>query len=277
MKFLIDSGSVVSLVPKNSDHTKPADLVLYAANGTVIRTFGEKALTLDLGLRRSFNWTFIVADVKNAIIGADFIINFKLLIDLHGKRLLDPLTSLKADGVLHEASVYGISTVDKFNVPEGPVGAAYNALLHRHIELTKPNGVPFVGKKSARLTMDGQTIFCDVAAGVVRPYLPKSLRRAAFDVVHGSAHPNLINPQAPVQDLPQPPSTQQQKRQVTFSHPAHSDQFARGGVAVAPSQLAPAPAQAAEELSGRRRPRKQVLCPRSDEAPPSASATSRCG
>lgn len=40
------------------------------------------------------------------------------------------------------------------------------------------------------LHIDGHRIFCDISTGVVRPFLPPSLRRAAFEVVHGLAHPS---------------------------------------------------------------------------------------
>ncbi|GFW46771.1 hypothetical protein TNCV_2981271 [Trichonephila clavipes] len=49
---------------------------------------------LNLGLRRPFIWTFIIADVSSPIIGADFLKHFNLLIDLKKKRLVDVETSL---------------------------------------------------------------------------------------------------------------------------------------------------------------------------------------
>lgn len=33
-------------------------------------------------------------------------------------------------------------------------------------------------------------LFCDISQGIVRPYLPQSLRRTAFDVVHNLSHPS---------------------------------------------------------------------------------------
>ncbi|GFV24327.1 gag-pol polyprotein [Trichonephila clavipes] len=41
---------------------------------------------LNLGLRRPFIWTFIIADVSSPIIGADFLKHFNLLIDLKKKK-----------------------------------------------------------------------------------------------------------------------------------------------------------------------------------------------
>ncbi|KAK5648403.1 hypothetical protein RI129_003295 [Pyrocoelia pectoralis] len=72
-RFLIDSGADVSVTPPSSDKTHPSsDKTLFAANGTPIVTFGEKLLQLDIGLRRNFSWVFIVAQVQQPILGADF-------------------------------------------------------------------------------------------------------------------------------------------------------------------------------------------------------------
>ncbi|XP_041451225.1 uncharacterized protein LOC121404894 [Drosophila obscura] len=54
---------------------------------TTIRTFGHQDLELDLGLDRSFKWSFVVADVQSAIIGADFLAQFHLLVDIKKQRL----------------------------------------------------------------------------------------------------------------------------------------------------------------------------------------------
>jgi len=68
---------------------------LHAANGSLIKTYGTQLLTLSLGLRRKFNWPFIIADVQKPIIGADFLFAFKLLTNLHNKCLQDSQTNLK--------------------------------------------------------------------------------------------------------------------------------------------------------------------------------------
>ncbi|GBM47648.1 Transposon Ty3-I Gag-Pol polyprotein [Araneus ventricosus] len=72
-RFLIDSGAAVSCFPRRlTIFTVLQDLVLYAANGSVIKSYGTKALNLDLGLRRKFSWTFILADVSHPILSSDF-------------------------------------------------------------------------------------------------------------------------------------------------------------------------------------------------------------
>ncbi|VDL45062.1 unnamed protein product [Hymenolepis diminuta] len=63
------------------------------ANGSPIKTYGQKSITLDLGLHRTFRWIFIIADVSEPIIGSDFLSHFGLLLNLL-KKLLDHSTSL---------------------------------------------------------------------------------------------------------------------------------------------------------------------------------------
>ena len=84
--------------PSRSELTKPTTGELTAANKTPIRTYGERSLTLDLGLRRSFQWVFTIADVPHAIIGIDFLEHFNLLVDPARRRLIDAVTNLSIAG-----------------------------------------------------------------------------------------------------------------------------------------------------------------------------------
>ncbi|BES93979.1 multicellular organismal development [Nesidiocoris tenuis] len=96
LKFLIDSGADISVIPPSSISFRKQSSKhnLFAANGTPIPTFGEQLIDIDLGLRRKFCWPFIIADVKCPIIGADFLANFGLLIDVKNKQLIDKSTKL---------------------------------------------------------------------------------------------------------------------------------------------------------------------------------------
>lgn len=60
--FLVDTGSEVSVIPPSlSERRQPANkLTLTAVNNTPIFTYGKCSLTLNLSLRRSFSWIFIV-------------------------------------------------------------------------------------------------------------------------------------------------------------------------------------------------------------------------
>ncbi|RLU23492.1 hypothetical protein DMN91_003697 [Ooceraea biroi] len=112
--FLIDTGSDVSLLPRSHQvyGTKPTPYQLFAANGTLIDTYGEKVLTLNLGLRRAFKWSFCVAGVTRPIIGADLLKQYGLLVDLRGKRLIDSTTNCCTSGTLHKSSQISILSVN---------------------------------------------------------------------------------------------------------------------------------------------------------------------
>lgn len=112
-RFLIDTGSDVSIIPAtNRDRAKGASKFdLHAANGSRIKVYDKKVVTTDLGLRRRFNWNFLVADVGMAIIGADFLAAFGIVVDLKHRRLIDGVTKLTSVGGLTEAAVHSVTVV----------------------------------------------------------------------------------------------------------------------------------------------------------------------
>ncbi|GFT48817.1 transposon Ty3-I Gag-Pol polyprotein [Nephila pilipes] len=113
-KYLIDTGADVSVIPLTtaSQHLPPASLQLFAANGTVISTYGQQLVTLDLGLRRVFKWPFIIAAVSQPIIGADFLRHYRLLVDIRHGRLVDSLTKLQAQGTVQQGNNSAIKAVN---------------------------------------------------------------------------------------------------------------------------------------------------------------------
>ena len=72
MSFLIGTGSEVSVIPPapTDRGRSPDPLPLTAINNT------QHSLTLNLGLRRSLPWIFIIADVQKPILGADFLSHY---------------------------------------------------------------------------------------------------------------------------------------------------------------------------------------------------------
>ncbi|GFW34058.1 retrovirus-related Pol polyprotein from transposon 297 [Trichonephila clavipes] len=70
-KFLIDSGSEICVIPPSPTMNKSpqSNFSLFAANNTKIQAYGMVRKELNLGLRRPFIWTFIIADVSSPIIG----------------------------------------------------------------------------------------------------------------------------------------------------------------------------------------------------------------
>lgn len=63
-------------------------------NGTIINTYGPIQLHLNLGLRRTFSWKFVIADVAKPIIGVDLLSFYNLLVDCRSQRLIDGTTTL---------------------------------------------------------------------------------------------------------------------------------------------------------------------------------------
>ena len=131
LKFLVDSGSDVSCLPapKAVKNLQPDPLQLFAANNSKILTYGSKLLNIDLGLRRNFNWKFLIATVPIAIIGADFLEHFGLLIDLKRHKLIDSLTHLSSSGISTKINYLSVKLISGETY--------YHKLLSDFPELTK--------------------------------------------------------------------------------------------------------------------------------------------
>ena len=102
MRFLVDTGSEVCVIPPTpADRRRsPEPRTLTAVNNTAIRTYGQRSLTLNLGLRRSLPWIFVIADVQKPILGADFLRHYGLMVDIHTRKLIDSHTHLHVQGIL---------------------------------------------------------------------------------------------------------------------------------------------------------------------------------
>lgn len=133
LKYLIDTGADVSVIPPTMIERGKSESSgsLFAANGSIIITYGEKRLELNLGLRRSFTWTFIIADVKQPIIGADFIMHYKLLIDLANDRLIDVTTLLATMGSVIRMKLNAIKAYD--------INKEFDRILEEFPEIVNPN------------------------------------------------------------------------------------------------------------------------------------------
>ena len=73
-RFLVDTGAEVSVFPASSKdrHSQPQKTKLTAANGSNIRTYGERNMPLKFN-NRQFKWSFTIAQVSQPL--------------LHGSRL----------------------------------------------------------------------------------------------------------------------------------------------------------------------------------------------
>ncbi|BHF85899.1 hypothetical protein SprV_1002907400 [Sparganum proliferum] len=108
-------------------------LYLQAVNSSPITTFGFRSLSLDIGLRRLFPWIFVVADVPTAILGADFLAAFDLLVDCRQLRLHDRATTLTVKGFPPSSASNQLSVLDPN--PDCP----FHRLLAKYPTLTKPH------------------------------------------------------------------------------------------------------------------------------------------
>lgn len=155
-RYLIDTGAEISVLAyKGRNRPGTNTYKLFAANNTPIKTYGVRTLILNLGLRRSLRWTFIVADVKTSILGADFLNHYKLMVDLYNQRIIDQVTDLAVNAtVIHsqQPSIHMLSQdqtyydilkqyPDLFR-PVSHIEKAKHSVTH-HIETT---GLPLYAK-----------------------------------------------------------------------------------------------------------------------------------
>ena len=77
MRFLVDSGAELSVIPPRVIHSPSRKVSgsLQAANGSAIPTYGQRSLTLDIGLRRRFSWVFTIASVSHQSVQISSIIS----------------------------------------------------------------------------------------------------------------------------------------------------------------------------------------------------------
>lgn len=82
--FLVDTGAEVSIIPSSvADHNHHKNnLNIQAINNTLIVTWGNRWLTLNIGLCHAFQLIFIIADNKNPTIGATFLYHYSILVDV---------------------------------------------------------------------------------------------------------------------------------------------------------------------------------------------------
>ena len=133
-RFLVDTGADVSVLPPSSaDKQTSQNISLQAVNKSPIRTFGEKSLTIDLGLRRTYRWIFIIADIPFPILGADFLAHFALKVDVKNRKLIDTTTNLTIQGILSADS----SPHPMLATPD--TTSPYQALLQKYPDIARPS------------------------------------------------------------------------------------------------------------------------------------------
>ncbi|CAE1163767.1 unnamed protein product [Acanthosepion pharaonis] len=117
--------------PKEQQDRKATPYKLQAANGSTIETYGAKTLTLNIGMRRDFTWTFTQADVKTPILGADFLAHYDLAVHMNTRTLSDNTTNIAVKGTLSRHNTTGISVTTCH-------GREYIEILNRYSDLIQP-------------------------------------------------------------------------------------------------------------------------------------------
>jgi len=90
-RYLVDTGASYCLVPHKSTKPPAKEPRLIGPNGSLIRCWGEERRRLRFS-GRTFEWTFLRADVAFPILGVDFLRNNKLMVDVASNTLVDSTT-----------------------------------------------------------------------------------------------------------------------------------------------------------------------------------------
>ena len=89
-KWLVDGGALLSIIPPTPSQRRHGSngLGLCAANGTKIDCYGSVQKTIVIG-ERSFTFLFTIANVRQRILGADFLAEFYLAPNHRDGSLID--------------------------------------------------------------------------------------------------------------------------------------------------------------------------------------------
>ena len=134
--YLVDTGSAYFILPFSST-AQPKGPALTVASGASIKAWGRRSVQISTGSQH-FIWRFLQAEVASPIIGADFLANFKMAVDLLSMQLLCPVglkipleapragsLIVAAIGVVDSSSAPSLPTVEAlFSTPTLPTEEA---------------------------------------------------------------------------------------------------------------------------------------------------------
>uniref|UniRef100_A0A5S6QNP3 RNA-directed DNA polymerase n=1 Tax=Trichuris muris TaxID=70415 RepID=A0A5S6QNP3_TRIMR len=95
-RICFDTGAAVSLLPAHQTSGKldkgaePTAMTLQAINGSPVKLYGRKTMTIEPADLPPLEWTFIVAKIDVAVIGADLIHHYRLIVDLANRTVSAP-------------------------------------------------------------------------------------------------------------------------------------------------------------------------------------------
>jgi len=116
-KYLVDSGSTVSILPITAYHkrTHQPAYDLLAANGTSIATYGTIFSRVNLHPQLKLDWTFVLADVPEAILGLDFLQHYELELHVRQRQLLHQPSQTRIPATSHPGSRMQVSRIVQSN------------------------------------------------------------------------------------------------------------------------------------------------------------------
>lgn len=132
LKFLVDTNAAISMIQYNNDPSaKPTLFKLLAANGFTIDTYGGKRLTMNIGMRQDFTWTFTIADMKIPILGADFLAHYELAAHMNPRTLSDKTMNIHVLGTptFHSTTEISVTMCH---------GCKYLDLLNQLVDIMQP-------------------------------------------------------------------------------------------------------------------------------------------
>lgn len=144
--------SLIPVTKEQKQSINPVQSNLFAANKTPINIYGIEVISLNLNLRREFMWAFIIADINVPIIGADFLHNFDLMVDIKNAQLVDNTTKLSAVCEIHQTTVPSVSVIND---------SKYSDLLNKFKEILQiPDNRPFKNTSTLHfIATNGPPIF----------------------------------------------------------------------------------------------------------------------
>ena len=228
--FLVDTGAAHSLFPYavaiEYNILQSSSQPLQALGGGYVPVLGTYKTHVDLGFSRLFEHEFCVVEMDYGILGADFLTQHKLIVDLSSRRLtesteIDSTAPNSDDSLGNEFAVNSNQVTngndkilsDKDNVADlfsRPFEAPQlNSILPNldscldYLEIANEQQGDLelqdlehdentnLCLKEVPVCETGVTLLCDDSQGRLRPVIPKSMRYTVFSHFHSGSHPGI--------------------------------------------------------------------------------------
>lgn len=94
----------------------------------------------------------------------------------------------KGEDTIVLKTLTGINSIQMLTKP-----FSENIATHQELDVKLQN---LIAKENTsldlhKLTLDSHSIYCNVKSNLIKPYISQSLRRIAFNIIHGITHPSV--------------------------------------------------------------------------------------